>query len=127
MNIKQHIKYLKNKLEHISELPDNWNNYDSKKFNSNIINNGKEFIEYIIKEHLIMKNENTQTYWPVVFPTGRNSLQFEYESDNKNYLEIEVFSDSYNVYYTMNGNDNLRDNIQLNTIKDLIHMFYKGK
>lgn len=65
-------------LNQIANLPDNWNNNSAKAFSDNLIIR----IYNIIK---ILKPK------PMIFPTANDNIQLEYEKDNGDYLEFELF------------------------------------
>lgn len=90
------------------------------KFNieTNISNRGK--IDRIISENeikaegwsegqfLSLKSKcldilSTVDQQPEIFPTGRGSIQFEYEKDNGDYLEFEISLDSIDVLEIKSG------------------------
>ena len=65
-------------------LKQNWNNNNANPFNNKLID----------KAFNILTSLN---YSPEVFPSGRDSIQFEFEKDNGDYLEFEIFALSYVV------------------------------
>lgn len=77
------------KLYQISRLKDGWNGYGAKGYN-------KKEVMKLCKP--IIKKLNIQ---PSIFPTGRNSVQFEYNLDNGYYLEFEVYMDESDISYMM--------------------------
>lgn len=66
------------RLDQISELEDDWNGYGAKHFSPELIKKCKDII-------------NALNFQPKVFPTGRQSLQFQYELEDRSYLEFEIF------------------------------------
>lgn len=68
------------RLNQIKELKDNWNGYGVQSIDSIVIKS----VENIIK------NVHIQ---PEIYPTGHNSIQLQYELEDKSYLEFEVFKD----------------------------------
>lgn len=76
------------KLKSFQALPDNWNDYGARSFDRNLI---KKCIDLI--------NSSTLRYQPDIFPTGRNSIQFEYEKSDGSYLEIEIYIDHFVYFY----------------------------
>lgn len=68
------------RLGEISKLDDDWDGYGSESFDKNLI----DLVENIIK------NVHVQ---PKIYPTGRNSIQLQYELKDKSCLEFEVFKD----------------------------------
>lgn len=72
---------MSNKIDEISNLPNNWNGYGADKFTEKVITRSK-FILSIIESIGIGFD---------IFPTGRNSIQFEFYNDRNEYLELEIF------------------------------------
>ena len=72
------------KLNEILSLNDNWNENGAKKFDKVFVNKIKSLLKYF-------------PYEPEIFPTANNSIQFEYDLENK-YLEIEFFKDKITVF-----------------------------
>ena len=68
------------RLSDIRCLEKNWNGYGAEPIGKTIIDKA----EYIIKNICIQ---------PQLFPTGRNSIQLQYEREDKSYLEFEIFAD----------------------------------
>ena len=66
-----------NRLKDIESLEANWNGYGAKPFS----------------EKLIDKCERIVSILPAIYPTGRNSIQFQYELSDRSYLEFEIFED----------------------------------
>ena len=72
-------------LDSISSLGDDWNANRAKSFSPELITKCK---------HIAVPLENCGFS---VFPTGRDSTQFEKETDGE-YIEIEVFDDHIEFY-----------------------------
>ena len=70
------------KLNNIKLFKENWNGYNAKPFSDSLIEKCKEIIQRI--------PDNLQ---PSIFPTGRNSIQMQFELSDNSYLEFEIFSD----------------------------------
>ena len=70
------------KLNSFLQLKDNWNDYGAKSFERDLINKCATLV-----------NSLALHYQPDIFPTGRNSIQFEYEKADGSYLEIEIYTD----------------------------------
>ena len=66
------------RLDNIALLKDDWNGYDGKKINETSIAVSRNIIRNILKQ-------------PVLYPTGRDSIQLQFELKDKSYLEFEVF------------------------------------
>jgi hypothetical protein len=75
-----------NKLEDLRNLPKDWNGYGADPIPNELID---------ICEVIYAKLEPK----PKVFPTARNSIQFEYEMLSGKYLEFEIFAHEISVYY----------------------------
>lgn len=78
MNLKQ-LENL-NRLYDIQRLDANWNGYERKPISQITV----EIAENIIKNICIQ---------PLIFPTGRNSIQMQYELADRSYLEFEIFEE----------------------------------
>ena len=68
------------KLDSFAQLPENWNGYDAEKIPSELINKVRSVIYDLPVQ-------------PMIFPTGRKSIQLEYEKPDGDYLEFEIFED----------------------------------
>lgn len=66
------------RLDNIALLKDDWDGYDGKKINETSITVSRNIIRNILKQ-------------PVLYPTGRDSIQLQFELKDKSYLEFEVF------------------------------------
>ena len=70
-----------NRLKDIAELREDWNGYGAA-----------PIPHFVISEAIcLIFNLNEQP--DAIFPTGRKSIQLEYHSSNKNYLEFEIFDE----------------------------------
>lgn len=78
MNLEQ-LRNL-DKLYDISQLKENWNGYGSKPIS-------KIVMDY---SEIIIKNVCSQ---PTIYATGRDSIQMQYELNDRSYLEFEVFQE----------------------------------
>lgn len=81
---KDKITNLK-RLSEIENLSDNWNNNGAEKISVNIIKSVRK---------LLMKIE----FQPEIFPAACDALQLEWENDKEEYLEMEVYEDTINVF-----------------------------
>ncbi len=66
------------RLKDIENLAFDWNGYGAKPFSSILIDK-------------CMRIVNVLTVQPSIYPTGRSSIQFQYELSDKSYLEFEIF------------------------------------
>lgn len=68
------------RLYNISLLEDGWNGYGSKKINEISIEVSKNIIKNI-------------SFQPIIYPTGRDSIQMQFELKDRSYLEFEIFQE----------------------------------
>ena len=71
-------------FDEIAALGDNWNGYDAEPFEPIFVGKCRDIFSQLVSE-------------PEVFPTARNSIQFEYELEDKSYLEFEIYRDKITV------------------------------
>lgn len=81
------LSRLKNieRLDYFENLPYNWNENQAERFDKVLIDTCKAII-------------NMLPLQPEVFPTGVNSIQFEYEKQNGDYFEFNVFEDRIVIF-----------------------------
>jgi len=77
---------IKENIESFRHLKEGWNCYGSKAIPEKVIKRALEFEQ--------MMDEETVE----VFPTARESIQFETKSD-KRYVEIEIFEDHVECFF----------------------------
>ncbi|MCD8022174.1 MAG: hypothetical protein LUF30_04120 [Lachnospiraceae bacterium] len=107
------------RLEDIQKLEDDWNGYGARAFSSVLIE----------KCRLIIDELDPQ---PKIFPTGRQSIQLQYELDDRSYLEFEIFKDKtmclevpqrvYSDAVTLLISENEKERI-----RDIVENFHNGK
>lgn len=68
------------KLWDIQMLDDNWNGYNGKAISSIIVETAQKIVQKICIQ-------------PQIFPTGRNSIQMQFELEDRSYLEFEIFEE----------------------------------
>ena len=96
------------KLNSIKLLQKNWNGYNAEPLSDKLIEKCKEIVKKI--------PNNLQ---PSIFPTGRNSIQMQFELSDNSYLEFEIFSDKI-VFLEVPKRDYSKANEKLiNNYKDL--------
>jgi len=112
--VKQKERLRKNVdiLIEIGQLEDNWNQYGAKKFNQNLIYKCIKII-----------NETDLQYQPEIFPTGRESIQFEYEPDDDHYLEIEIFEDRIKLYIRIDSKIISDNKVELQKVINRVNEF----
>ena len=64
----------------IRKLEDGWNGYGAKKIPADICDIAEEIVTHLSVQ-------------PEIFPTARRTIHMEYNFDNNNYLEFEIFED----------------------------------
>ena len=84
---------IKQKILEFANYKDNWNGNEAKAFSKEVIKNALNLEKYLYIDKSII---------PEIFPTACDSLQIEYEKDDK-YLEIEIKKDKYEIYRNING------------------------
>ena len=63
-------------LDEIAKLDDNWNNNGAGSFSTKLIGKCREIVMQLVAE-------------PFICPTACSSIQFEYEKENGEYLELD--------------------------------------
>lgn len=102
----------KQQIKDISSLEDNWNGYGAKQFSNTIISSAEKIIDIL-------------TWQPEVFPTGRESIQFEYEKDNGDYLELELFENGkIKLFILYSDGRKEKKYVTLNEVKSVVDNFY---
>ena len=80
-------------LSEIAKLEDNWNNNGASPFSAKLIDKCREIMMQLAAE-------------PFICPTACGSIQFEYEKENGDYLEFEIYEDRIEVFLeTMSGGE----------------------
>lgn len=73
------------RLNEIETLHDDWNNNGANAFSKSLIQKCREILSQLVAE-------------PFVCPTACGSIQFEYEKENGDYLEFEIYENRIEVY-----------------------------
>lgn len=71
------IKSIK-RLRDIENLAPDWNGYGARTFSGTLIDKCEKIVSLLSVQ-------------PLIYPTGRNSIQFQYELADRSYLEFEIF------------------------------------
>ena len=99
-------------LDEIADLKDDWNNNGASKFSESIIATMRKIIGYLEIQ-------------PMIFPTAKGSIQFEYENDANDYLEFELFENLSIKKFTLNHNGlSKTEMISLEKIDEVVKEFY---
>lgn len=102
-------------LRSFLDLEYNWNDNGADPFSHNLISYAQSLVLDLIRQ-------------PDVFPTARQSIQFEYENENNDYLEIEIFKDKMEIYIELNGFEDREFEIPLtdsNKLNKIVLDFYE--
>lgn len=102
-----------NRLEDIGKLKENWNGNGAPSFTKNQIQMMKQLI-YTLKKQ------------PFITPTAKGSIQFEYEDNDYNYLEFELFPNGTikQFIYSSNG-ETKTEYIPIEKVSESIEYFYR--
>lgn len=115
-DLEQYLKQQSNvkKLNSFLNLHYNWNGYRAKPFDKNLMEKCVNLI----------KASNLQ-YQPEIFPTGRESIQFEYEKEDGSYLEIEIYSNRIALLFIDSfGHELEQEKVQWENVLSLINDFH---
>lgn len=110
INFSEKLKKNIDLINNLKEMPDNWNGYGANKLSDSVINSALSAIYFLDVQ-------------PDVFPTGRNSIQFEYEKSNGDYLEFEIFSDHITMLKIISDDETERNVASMN-LNALVADFY---
>ncbi len=102
------------KLDQIALLKDNWNGDGARAFQKTIITAARGIVTGLDIQ-------------PEVFPTGDNSVQFEYDGPDGSYLEIELREGKSADVFTIDRQGNERYTtveISAKAINELVDHFY---
>ena len=99
-----------NKLNSFRDLPDNWNCIGGEKIDSDIIDTSLSIIPLL-------------SHQPYIFPTGRNSVQFEYEKTKGDYLKFEIFKDKRIEMFLTTSDDEISKEIKLDEVIKYVNEF----
>lgn len=100
------------KLSEIRCLTDNWNGNGAPKFSDELLAAAKKIVETLSRQ-------------PDIFPTARESIQFEYENDLGDYLEFELFEGGrLKKFYCGHDGDTVTEDISIDTMDEVVRRFY---
>ena len=108
---KQEKAQMIQRIESFSQLGENWNAYGASSFSAEVIKRARSLADDISCE-------------AKVFPTGRDSIQFEFDSIPGKYLEIEVFSDHYAVLFEKGVAQEEYESVSRNYVLQKIAEYY---
>lgn len=100
------------KLSRISQLGNDWNGYGAMPIDVSIIKKVTELLPALAIQ-------------PQLFPTACDTIQFEYEKPNGDYLEFTVGNDMVSAYMMdPQGHEDYYYHVDVNMINKLIRKFY---
>lgn len=105
-----------NRLKVFEALPENWNENGAPAFSNDLLMECKKILKILPKQ-------------PEIFPTAAKSIQMEYEKENGEYLEFNIYSERINVYRIFENEDEEEYTIKLGEytkLIDLVENFYAG-
>jgi len=111
VNQRKKIKNL-TKLHEYSQLEKNWDSEGAKPFAKKLINYAWEII---IKLDI----------QPEIFPTMRESIQLEYEKDNGDYLEFEIYEDRIEVFEIIAKSEKEYNISVTDDLNDIVNEFHR--
>lgn len=102
-------------LSEIEKLTDNWNDNGASAFSSKLIEKCRRIVMQLVSE-------------PFICPTACGSIQFEYEKENGDYLEFEIYEDRIECFIdTVSGGEkefNLQGISATDKMKQMVVDFY---
>jgi len=102
-------------LNEIAKLKDNWNDNGASSFSEKLIEKCRGIVIQLAAE-------------PFICPTACGSIQFEYEKENGDYLEFEIYEDRIEVFLdTMSAGEeefNLQGISATDKMKQMVVDFY---
>ena len=107
------------RLKEIENLPDDWNGYGAKRFSKELMKKCRKIV-------------NSLSHQPEIYPTGRQSVQFQYQLEDESYLEFEIFEEKTMCLlvperiYEKASEKELRGTEEKN-IKEIVDNFYGRK
>lgn len=97
-------------VEGFKKLQSNWNGYGAKEFDDEYLNSIKDLIQELPVQ-------------PEIFPTGRQTVQFEFSLPEDTFLEIEIFNGNAQCLSDINGLEEEKT-ISLTQINSEINAFF---
>ena len=103
------------RLQKFYLLDNNWDGYGAEKIDISLI----KFCVKVIS----LLDDNKQ---PLVNPTGRNSIQMEYEKEDGTYFELEFFKEDVINLFRIDdaGNESFKTLVSLKEVLDSIKSYF---
>lgn len=100
------------RIMEIEKLHDNWNGNGASSFSTSILNIARSIIFLLSVQ-------------PSIFPTARDSIQFEYENALGDYLEFELFEDEQLKMFSYSHLGNTETTyITISEMNEVVNKFY---
>ena len=101
------------RLGEIKKLEHNWNGYGAEPFSVELINKVEKIIRGLSRQ-------------PDIYPTAQSSIQLEYNNENGDYLEFEVFNNGKINKFILkrNGESISQKRISIRTLYKAVELFY---
>ena len=96
-------------LSLIEQYEQNWNGYGADPFPADLLQMCEAFAEQF-------------PFSFEVYPTGRNSIQFEWETAKGAYIEFEIFSTHISCYLLLNNGEEEESTINIHDLKKIAHL-----
>lgn len=99
-------------LKEIQQLQKNWNGNNAEPFSQDIISEANKLIMLL-------------NFQPSIYPTANDSIQFEFENSNDDYLELELFEGGRLKMFIMRADESCDNrDIDINTVNEVLSKFY---
>ena len=101
-------------INDIKKLEKDWNGYDAEPIPVDICEKADKILSKL-------------EYIPEIFPTGRQTIQFEYRYKDCSYLEFEIYKDHINMLYVPQRRyeNCINKSIEQDQIKLIVNNFVK--
>lgn len=129
-DLKQEKNNIRSDIQHLSEKEFTEALEDIKKLRAGWVNGEDKSGDYAFSQDLLETIKNIAKelpIFPMIFPTYRNSIQLEYEKDDGEYLEFELFEDKRIIkFYMASDGRHYTRKISERQIKISVNKFYAG-
>lgn len=102
------------RLEEIKRLEYNWNGYEAEPFSPAFVTRVETIVRGLSKQ-------------PKIYPTAQSSIQLEYQNEDGDYLEFEIFKNGIINQFLLkkDGSSEIYKRIPKNTLNRIIELFYE--
>jgi hypothetical protein len=101
---------LSDRIDYFASFSENWNGYGAPALPVSVIQKAKDLVKYL--------PDKTK-----VFPTAQSSIQFELDYLPGEYLEIEVFPESYAIFFESGSSNDDRDEVSYDVVLERIRAY----